>query len=154
MKKIYFIIILITVLFLNGCQSSAEDGRESVYDIYVAHTNIELEEVTLPEDLYYSGFSSYTKASDEEFELILLKDDIYSELLIEWESFEGGKVIINAIQINYYDFANEKYITLESEEENGLLIDGLTYDETVKTFSSIRIDDIQWIIEELGYEVK
>lgn len=154
MKKIYFMLILITVLFIYGCQSPADDARETVYDIYKEHSNIVFNGVSLPDDLYYSGFSSYTTANDEGFELILLKDDIYSELMIEWESFEGGEVIINSIQINYYDFDNEKYFSIESENENGLLYEGITYDETIKNFSSIRIDDIQWIIEELGYEIK
>ncbi|MFP4478885.1 MAG: hypothetical protein ACOC2U_03970 [bacterium] len=154
MKKIYFTFILIAISLLSACQSPAEDGRESVLEIYNAHEEVEFEVVSMPEDFYYGGFSSYTRASDHNFKLILLRDDIYSELLIEWDGFVGEKVRIESIQMNYYNFAKEQFLSIESEEENGLLFEGLTYTDTLKKFSSIRIEDIQWIIESLGYEIQ
>lgn len=151
MKKIYLILLLNSILLLNGCQSPAEDGRETVYKIYEAHSYIDMESVSVPEDFYYSGFSSYTTASEDGFKLVLLKDDIYSELIIEWDDFTNEEVTINLIQIIYYDFESDQYFLLESEEDD-FVYEGYNYDSIVKNLSSIRIDDIQWIIENLGYE--
>lgn len=145
---------MLMIFLLSACQSPAEEGRKTVYNIYEMHDYVDLGEIGLPDDFYYSGFSSYTSSSEDGFKLILLKEDIYSELIIEWTSFDNQKVIINSIQIIYYDFQNEAYFSLTSEQENGLVYEGISYDETLTNLSNIRIKDIQWIIEELGYDVQ
>lgn len=154
MKKLILLFLFLTIFILGACQSPAEDGRETVLDIYNNHSHIEFENVSLPENFHYSGFSSFTTSSQDAFELILLKEDIYSELIIEWDYMAGEDVTILSIQISYYDFNNEVYFTIESEKDNGLIYESLSYDEAFENFSSIRIDDIQWIIQELGYEIQ
>ncbi|MDA3931291.1 MAG: hypothetical protein PF513_00990 [Tenericutes bacterium] len=154
MKKVNLVLLILLLIFLSGCQSKSEAARETVYDIYEMHSTIVLEDVSIEDNFFYSGFSSYTTASDEDFKLILLKNDVYSELIIKWEDFSNEEVTIKLIQIIYYDFENEAYFTVKSEEEDGLILDVESYDELVFDFSKIRIDDIQWVLEKLGYEIE
>jgi len=153
MKRLYLLLMIITILFLSGCQSPAEDARMIVFDIYNTHEEIEFDEVTVPDDFYYSGFASFTTSNEDGFTLILLKDDIYSELLISWDDFDGNEVSIKSIQIKYFDLVSDKYFSLEAVEE-GYVYEGMSYEDAFKNFSSIRIDDIKWIIDELGYEIQ
>ncbi|QWC00600.1 hypothetical protein KHQ88_03250 [Mycoplasmatota bacterium] len=152
MRKIIVLFVIVLSFTLTACQPNAHTIREDIFNIYHDQTSIIEEDISMNSDVYYSGFSSYTVANDDQVTLFLLKEDIYSEMILDFGKEISNDIEIDKIKVKYYHFDSNIYYSIETSDEN-LVLSSDSYSKVINDFSELRIEDIQWILEELGYEV-
>lgn len=161
MKKIILLLFLTSLFILAGCSNVSVESRNQLYS-YLESKGFEEESYSdnvALEDMSYGGFSNYGYLDHEHLDLLYLRDTIYVQVIYHFDYVELDndmiRLTVSTIEITYQNIAeNEVLYLLKSDINEVSDMTVSAYEDYMVFLYELRLKDVVWVIDALGYELK
>ena len=161
MKKVLVFLLMMCLFVLSGCDNESIIARDYLYG-YLEDEDFEVDIATIDvydyQDQRFGGFSNYGFADDEHLELMYLKDSVLAEVCYSFTyhrvSVDSINLVIDQVKITYTNIETNEYIHIVKDNLNdSYAFTQIEYDEFLVALYELRLQDVVWVLDHLGYEV-
>lgn len=153
--------MFVSLFLLNGCNSASIKARDHLYGYLESggfYVDRYIQDDNLFTDMVYGGFSNYGYATEDYLELIYLREDVSAIIRYDYdyELLDSGLINLTvvAVNIDYKNIETHEYLRISQVDINDVYeFTEEEFDEFNVMLYELRLVDVLWVLDALGYEL-